>query len=34
MSNPAPVSKPGNAENPRAFFDVEIGGEKGEEIPL
>lgn len=34
MSNPTPVSKPGNTENPRAFFDVEIGGEKGEEIFL
>ncbi|XP_060741289.1 peptidyl-prolyl cis-trans isomerase D [Tachysurus vachellii] len=32
MSNPTPESKPGTAENPRAFFDVEIGGEKAGRI--
>lgn len=34
MSNPTPESKAGTAENPRVFFDVEVGGEKGEEISL
>uniref|UniRef100_A0A8C1WUW8 Peptidyl-prolyl cis-trans isomerase D n=1 Tax=Cyprinus carpio TaxID=7962 RepID=A0A8C1WUW8_CYPCA len=28
MSNPTPVAKPGNADNPRVFFDVDIGGER------
>ncbi|XP_030624635.1 peptidyl-prolyl cis-trans isomerase D [Chanos chanos] len=28
MSNPTPVNKPGNPENPRVFFDVDIGGER------
>ncbi|KAL1261845.1 hypothetical protein QQF64_007110, partial [Cirrhinus molitorella] len=28
MSNPTPVAKPGNTDNPRVFFDVDIGGEK------
>ncbi|XP_051505832.1 peptidyl-prolyl cis-trans isomerase D-like isoform X2 [Myxocyprinus asiaticus] len=27
MSNPTPVAKPGNPDNPRVFFDVDIGGE-------
>lgn len=26
MSNPAPVNKPSNPDNPRVFFDVDIGG--------
>ncbi|XP_059371998.1 peptidyl-prolyl cis-trans isomerase D [Carassius carassius] len=26
MSNPTPEAKPGNADNPRVFFDVDIGG--------
>ncbi|XP_062406049.1 peptidyl-prolyl cis-trans isomerase D [Sardina pilchardus] len=28
MSNPAPVNKPSNPDNPRVFFDVDIGGER------
>uniref|UniRef100_A0A8B9HFX9 Peptidyl-prolyl cis-trans isomerase D n=1 Tax=Astyanax mexicanus TaxID=7994 RepID=A0A8B9HFX9_ASTMX len=28
MSNPAPASKPSSAENPRVYFDVDIGGER------
>uniref|UniRef100_A0A672QSZ7 Peptidyl-prolyl cis-trans isomerase D n=1 Tax=Sinocyclocheilus grahami TaxID=75366 RepID=A0A672QSZ7_SINGR len=28
MSNPTPVAKPGNADNPLVFFDVDIGGER------
>ncbi|KAJ8015431.1 hypothetical protein DPEC_G00026040 [Dallia pectoralis] len=28
MSNATPVTKPSNKENPRVFFDVDIGGEK------
>uniref|UniRef100_A0A671SM26 Peptidyl-prolyl cis-trans isomerase D n=1 Tax=Sinocyclocheilus anshuiensis TaxID=1608454 RepID=A0A671SM26_9TELE len=28
MSNPTPVAKPGNADNPRVFFDVDIVGER------
>uniref|UniRef100_A0A8C1IV06 peptidylprolyl isomerase n=1 Tax=Cyprinus carpio TaxID=7962 RepID=A0A8C1IV06_CYPCA len=28
MSNPTPVAKPGNADNPRVFFDVDIAGER------
>lgn len=32
MSNPTPVSKPGSAENPKVFFDVEVGGEKGKDV--
>jgi len=29
MSHPSPVERPGNPRNPRAFFDVDIGGERG-----
>lgn len=29
MTNPAPAAKPGNPDNPRVFFDVDIGGERG-----
>ncbi|TRY54687.1 hypothetical protein DNTS_031224 [Danionella cerebrum] len=28
MSNPTPESKPGNTDNPRVFFDVDIGDER------
>lgn len=28
MTKPAPVAKPGNPDNPRVFFDVDIGGER------
>nr|XP_046178670.1 peptidyl-prolyl cis-trans isomerase D [Oncorhynchus gorbuscha] len=28
MSNATPVTKPSNKENPRVFFDVDIGGER------
>ncbi|XP_026855163.2 peptidyl-prolyl cis-trans isomerase D [Electrophorus electricus] len=28
MSNPTPVAKPGNADNPRVFFDVDVAGER------
>lgn len=30
MSNPAPNNRPSNPDNPRVFFDVEVGGEQGE----
>lgn len=29
MSHPSPAERPGNPRNPRAFFDVDIGGERG-----
>lgn len=29
MSHPSPSARPGNPRNPRAFFDVDIGGERG-----
>lgn len=32
MSNPTPDAKPGNADNPRVFFDVDIDGERGQNI--
>lgn len=32
MSNPTPVAKPGSADNPRVFFDVDIGGERGQDV--
>ncbi len=32
MSNPTPVAKPGNTDNPRVFFDVDIGGERGQDL--
>uniref|UniRef100_A0A8C9FKN0 Peptidyl-prolyl cis-trans isomerase D n=1 Tax=Pavo cristatus TaxID=9049 RepID=A0A8C9FKN0_PAVCR len=28
MSHPSPAERPGNPHNPRAFFDVDIGGER------
>lgn len=31
MSHPSPVARPSKASNPRAFFDVDIGGERGGE---
>ena len=31
MSHPSPQAKPSNPSNPRVFFDVDIGGERGEE---
>lgn len=30
MSHPSPTAKPSNPKNPRVFFDVDIGGERGE----
>ena len=30
MSHPSPQAKPSNPSNPRVFFDVDIGGERGE----
>lgn len=30
MSHPSPQVKPSNPSNPRVFFDVDIGGERGE----
>lgn len=32
MSHPVPTEKPANSENPRVFFDVDIGGERGQPI--
>lgn len=29
MSHPTPTEKPSNPANPRVFFDVDIGGERG-----
>lgn len=29
MSHPSPSARPGNPRNPRAFFDVDIGSERG-----
>ncbi|XP_056294923.1 peptidyl-prolyl cis-trans isomerase D [Pseudoliparis swirei] len=34
MSHPIPTEKPSNPENPRVFFDVDIGGEKAGRIVL
>ncbi|XP_068449417.1 peptidyl-prolyl cis-trans isomerase D [Clinocottus analis] len=34
MSHPIPSDKPSNIENPRVFFDVDIGGEKAGRIVL
>uniref|UniRef100_A0A3Q1HP54 Peptidyl-prolyl cis-trans isomerase D n=1 Tax=Anabas testudineus TaxID=64144 RepID=A0A3Q1HP54_ANATE len=34
MSNPTPSQKPSNSENPRVFFDVDIGGERAGRIVL
>ena len=31
VSHPSPQAKPSNPSNPRVFFDVDIGGERGEE---
>lgn len=31
MSHPTPSEKPSNPENPRVFFDVDIGGERGQD---
>lgn len=31
MSHPAPSEKPSNPDNPRVFFDVDIGGERGQD---
>uniref|UniRef100_A0A8C7E8I4 Peptidyl-prolyl cis-trans isomerase n=1 Tax=Nothoprocta perdicaria TaxID=30464 RepID=A0A8C7E8I4_NOTPE len=28
MSQPSPAARPGNPRNPRAFFDVDVGGER------
>lgn len=30
MSHPSPEAKPSNPSNPRVFFDVDIGEERGE----
>lgn len=30
MSHPTPTDRPSNPENPRVFFDVDIGGERGQ----
>jgi len=32
MSNPTPETKPGNADNPMVFFDVDIDGERGQNL--
>lgn len=29
MSHASPLSKPSNPNNPRVFFDVDVGGERG-----
>ncbi|XP_034398919.1 peptidyl-prolyl cis-trans isomerase D [Cyclopterus lumpus] len=34
MSHPIPSDKPSNPENPRVFFDVDVGGEKAGRIVL
>uniref|UniRef100_H3D679 Peptidyl-prolyl cis-trans isomerase D n=1 Tax=Tetraodon nigroviridis TaxID=99883 RepID=H3D679_TETNG len=34
MSHPTPSEKPTNSENPRVFFDVDIGGERAGRIVL
>ncbi|XP_057706703.1 peptidyl-prolyl cis-trans isomerase D [Corythoichthys intestinalis] len=34
MSHPAPTNKPSNSENPRVFFDVDIGGARAGRIVL
>ncbi|XP_073343414.1 peptidyl-prolyl cis-trans isomerase D [Pagrus major] len=34
MSHPTPADKPANPENPRVFFDVDIGGERAGRIVL
>ncbi|XP_042348700.1 peptidyl-prolyl cis-trans isomerase D [Plectropomus leopardus] len=34
MSHPVPSDKPSNPENPRVFFDVDIGGERAGRIVL
>lgn len=34
MSHPTPIEKPANPENPRVFFDVDIGGERAGRIVL
>lgn len=34
MSHPTPSDKPSNPENPRVYFDVDIGGERGQDIFL
>lgn len=31
MSHPSPIARPSKPSNPRAFFDVDIGGERGGE---
>lgn len=33
MTNPTP-STPGNPENPRVYFDVDIGGERGWDLKV
>lgn len=33
MAHPSPAAKPSNPKNPRVFFDVDIGGERGERLP-
>lgn len=32
MSHPTPSDKPANPENPRVFFDVDIAGQRGQNI--
>lgn len=32
MSHPTPSEKPSNPENPRVFLDVDIGGERGQDM--
>lgn len=32
MSHPTPSDKPANPENPRVFFDVDVGGQTGQNI--
>lgn len=32
MSHPTPSEKPSNPENPRVFFDVDVDGEKGQDV--
>ncbi|TMS17538.1 Peptidyl-prolyl cis-trans isomerase D [Larimichthys crocea] len=34
MSQPTPPEKPSNPENPRVFFDVDVGGERAGRIVL
>ncbi|XP_034083494.1 peptidyl-prolyl cis-trans isomerase D [Gymnodraco acuticeps] len=34
MSHPVPSEKPANSENPRVFFDVDIGGERAGRLVL